>query len=50
MTTKQQPKIQIINPRYTGATPEMVASNLLKQKPKPYKKLKAEKLKSAYNQ
>ena len=31
---KEKPDIEVINPRYAGATPAMVALALLKHKPK----------------
>ena len=35
MAAKRKPKpVEVLNPRYAGATPEMVARALLKHKPK----------------
>ena len=33
MTDKPTPKVEVLNPRYAGATPEMVALALLRHKP-----------------
>lgn len=34
MGRKTKPKLEILNPRYAGATPEMVGRALLRQAPK----------------